>query len=73
MPLTETERAILDLEGRGWTSQGLKEAAIRRELDLSPTRYYQALRALLERPEALEHDALTVNRLRRLRDGARRR
>lgn len=32
------------------------------------TRYYQVLNALIDTPEALAFDSLTVNRLRRLRD-----
>ena len=31
-------------------------------------RYYQLLNALIDRPEALEHDPLLVKRLRRLRE-----
>jgi hypothetical protein len=39
------------------------------------TRYYQLLNALIDRPEALAADPVTVGRLRRLRDlrAARRR
>lgn len=35
---------------------------------MSAVRYYQVLGALIERPEALAADPLTVKRLQRLRD-----
>lgn len=70
--MTDTDRAVLDLEGRFWKHTGTKEAAIRAELDMSPTRYYQHLVGLLEDPEALAYAPLVIHRLRRLR-GARRR
>ncbi len=34
---------------------------------MSATRYYQVLNALIDHPEALEHDPMLVKRLRRLR------
>lgn len=66
--LTDRERAILDFEsGPHWTYAGAKEQEIRRLFDVSATRYYQLLNALLERPEALAYAPMTVKRLRRLR------
>lgn len=65
--LTETERRMLAFEGRRWKYPGAKEAAVRTRFDLSITRYYQVLNALIDRPEALAHDPLGVRRLRRLR------
>ena len=41
--------------------------AVREKFDMSSTRYYQVLNALIDRPEALEADPLLVRRLRRLR------
>ncbi|WP_052848595.1 DUF3263 domain-containing protein [Streptomyces avicenniae] len=69
--LTDRERAVLAVERRGWRGPGPKERAIRERLDLTPTRYYQLLNALLDDPRALAHDPVTVNRLRRLRDARR--
>lgn len=66
-PLSERERAVLAVERRSWPGPGAKERAIREQLDLSPVRYYQLLNALLDDTRALEHDPVTVNRLRRLR------
>ncbi|MFJ9212767.1 DUF3263 domain-containing protein [Streptomyces sp. NPDC102264] len=71
--LSERDRAVLAMERRGWPGPGAKERAIREGLGLSPTRYYQLLGALLDDPLALEHDPVTVNRLRRIRDEKRRR
>ena len=72
MPLSERERAILDFERSWWTESGPKELAIRERFELSATRYYQVLNALLESPEAIDYDPLVVRRLRRLRDRRRR-
>ncbi|MFF6982163.1 DUF3263 domain-containing protein [Streptomyces sp. NPDC008343] len=69
--LAERERAILALERRGFSGAGAKERAIREELGLAPVRYYQLLNALLDDPRALAHDPVTVNRLRRVREGRR--
>jgi hypothetical protein len=69
--LTDQDRAVLDVARRQWVGPGAKERAIRERLDLSPTRYYQLLNALLDDPRALAHDPVTVNRLRRTRDSRR--
>ncbi len=66
-PLTETELDMLALEQLWWQYDGAKETEIRRRFDLSATRYYQELNALIDRDEALAHDPLLVKRLRRLR------
>ncbi|MFD5031503.1 DUF3263 domain-containing protein [Streptomyces sp. NPDC058220] len=71
--LSERDRAVLAMERRGWPGPGAKERAIREQLGLSPTRYYQLLTALLDDPRAAEHDPVTVNRLRRIRDERRER
>ncbi len=72
MELTERERAILDLERSWWTESGPKEIAISGRLELSTTRYYEILNALIDRPEAESHDPMVVRRLRRMRDRRRR-
>jgi hypothetical protein len=65
--LTRREREILAFERQWWKYAGAKETAIRDLFDLSATRYYQTLNALIDRPEALVHDPMLVKRLRRLR------
>jgi hypothetical protein len=61
------EREILAFEGQWWKYAGAKEQAIRELFDMSATRYYQLLNALVDKPEALAADPLLVKRLRRLR------
>jgi hypothetical protein len=65
--LTEREREILEFERQWWKYAGAKETAIRESFDMSATRYYQVLNALIDRPEALVADPMLVKRLRRLR------
>ncbi|MFE3460013.1 DUF3263 domain-containing protein [Nocardiopsis aegyptia] len=70
--LAEREQRILAFERQWWKFEGSKEQAIRDEFGFSATRYYQLLNGLVERPEALAFDPLTVKRLRRLRADRRR-
>jgi hypothetical protein len=65
--LSERDRAILAFERQWWKYAGAKEQAVRAQFDLSPTRYYQVLNSLLDRPEAMVADPMLVKRLRRLR------
>jgi len=65
--LSDRDRKILAFERQWWKYAGAKEQAIRDLFDMSATRYYQVLNALIDRPEALAHDPLLVRRLRRLR------
>jgi hypothetical protein len=65
--LSERDRALLDFERQWWRYAGSKEQAVRDLFDMSATRYYQVLNALIDRPEAVEYDPMLVKRLRRLR------
>jgi uncharacterized protein DUF3263 len=65
--LSDRDRDILEFERHWWKYAGAKETAVREKFDMSSTRYYQVLNALIDRPEALEADPLLVRRLRRLR------
>jgi hypothetical protein len=65
--LSARDREILGFERHWWKYAGAKEHAVREKFDMSTTRYYQVLNALIDRPEALAHDPLLVRRLRRLR------
>jgi hypothetical protein len=65
--LSARDAAMLDFERQWWKYAGAKEQAVREKFDMSSTRYYQVLNALIDRPEALAHDPLLVRRLRRLR------
>jgi hypothetical protein len=65
--LGERDLEILEFERQWWKYAGAKETAIRESFDMSATRYYQVLNALIDRPEALAADPLLVRRLRRMR------
>jgi hypothetical protein len=65
--LTRREREILAFERQWWKYAGAKEQAVRDLFDMSATRYYQVLNALIDRPESLAADPMLVKRLRRLR------
>jgi hypothetical protein len=65
--LSRREREILAFERQWWKYAGAKEQAVRDLFDMSATRYYQVLNALIDRQDALVHDPMLVKRLRRLR------
>src|SRR5271170_189742 len=65
--LTRRDRDILAFERQWWKYAGAKEQAIRELFDMSATRYYQVLNALIDTPAALSADPMLVKRLRRLR------
>ncbi|CAM3353764.1 DUF3263 domain-containing protein [Nocardioides dubius] len=65
--VSERDADILEFERQWWKYAGAKEQAIRERFDMSSTRYYQVLNALIDKPEALAADPLLVRRLRRLR------
>lgn len=69
--LADTERQVLDFERAWWKHPGAKDAAIRERFGWSPVRHYQVLHALLDRPEALAADPMTVRRLARVREAKR--
>ncbi|HLA66592.1 MAG TPA: DUF3263 domain-containing protein [Acidimicrobiia bacterium] len=71
--LSDSDRAVLDFEGSWWRYPGPKDRAIREYLDISSTRYYQVLRRLLDDPAAEREAPLTMRRLRKVREHARRR
>jgi Protein of unknown function (DUF3263) len=65
--LARREREILAFEAQWWKYAGAKEQAIRELFDMSATRYYQVLNALIDKPAAMVADPMLVKRLRRLR------
>jgi hypothetical protein len=65
--LSDRDSKILEFERQWWKYAGAKEQAMREKFDMSATRYYQALNALIDTPEALAADPMLVKRLRRLR------
>ena len=65
--LTDRDRAILEFEKHWWRFGGAKQQAIREQLQLSPTRYYQVLNDLVDDPAALLAELVVVRRLQRQR------
>lgn len=70
--LTDLERRVVAFERSWWKRGGVKDQAIRDELGMSATRYYQVLGELLDLPSALAEDPMLIRRLRRRRDARRR-
>ena len=66
--VSERDRKVLDFEGSWWLFPGPKDRAIREYLEMSATRYYQAVRRLIDDEEAIAYAPMTVLRLRRMRD-----
>ena len=65
--LSERDQQVLGFERQWWKYAGAKEQAIRELFDMSATRYYQVLNALIDDPRALAFDPMLVKRLRRMR------
>lgn len=63
--MTEGEHQIMRFEDRWWRLAGSKEAAIRDELGMAPTRYYQQLHQLAYREDVLAAYPVLAKRLRR--------
>ncbi|MGW5646113.1 DUF3263 domain-containing protein [Saccharopolyspora sp. NPDC003752] len=71
--LTVRERGILAFESQWWKREGVKkELAVRELFDMSPSRYYQLLNALLDSPVAERADPMLIKRLRKARAGRQR-
>lgn len=70
--LSERDQQVLAFERQWWKYAGAKEQAIRELFDMSATRYYQVLNALIDDPAALAHDPMLVKRLRRMRSSRQR-
>ena len=71
MALTDTELAMLELERSWFTYAATKDEAISERFGMTTTDYYRALNALINRPDAMAADPLTVRRLLRMRDRRR--
>ncbi len=71
MALTDTEIAMLELERSWFTYAATKDEAIAERFGITTTAYYRALNALIDRPDAVAADPMTVRRLVRMRDRRR--
>ena len=72
LELESRDVEILAFERQWWKYAGAKEQAIKELFDMSATRYYQVLNALIDKPAALAADPMLVKRLRRLRSSRQR-
>ncbi|WP_199422792.1 DUF3263 domain-containing protein [Actinotalea solisilvae] len=70
--LSERDQEILAFERQWWKYAGAKEQAVKELFDMSATRYYQVLNALIDSPAALAHDPMLIKRLRRMRSSRQR-
>lgn len=66
--MDDVGRRILTFERQWFRAAGAKEQAIVDEFGFTSTAYYARLNRLLDDPEAVAADPLTVKRLQRLRD-----
>ena len=70
--LSERDQQVLGFERQWWKYAGAKEQAIRELFDMSATRYYRVLNALIDTPAVLAFDPMLVKRLRRMRTSRQR-
>jgi hypothetical protein len=64
--LSQRDKMVLDFERSWWMLPGPKDRAIREYLGIGAGVYYKTLRRLVDDPEAVDYDPLTIRRLRRL-------
>jgi hypothetical protein len=69
--MTPLTVAVLAMEARAPRRSGVKEQAVHDLFGVLATTYYAAVNRLIDDPEALQLDPVTVNRLRRLRERRR--
>lgn len=60
------EQRMLDFCKLTWHYRGQQDEAIRRQFGISPTKFWQQVRAFIARPAALAYDPVTVHRLERV-------
>jgi hypothetical protein len=69
--LTVRQKMALDIAGRRYRYEAVREQHVRERLGCTPTRFWQIVDALLDDPEALAYAPTTVRRLARLREQRR--
>jgi hypothetical protein len=70
--LTPQQRSVLDFEREWWQVPGRKDDEIRARFSMSPSSYYRTLHALIDDAAARAYDPMTVLRVRKRREQARR-
>ena len=69
--LSQRDVKVLEFESAWWHYPEPKDRAIREYVGVSATRYYQALRRLIDDDEAANEYPLVIRRLRRMRQERR--
>lgn len=67
-PLTDEQKAMLELAGTHYKYAGAKEAAMRDQFGMSPTIFWVEVNRLLSYTPALAWNPMLVGRLIRLRE-----
>ncbi|MDJ0497229.1 MAG: DUF3263 domain-containing protein [Acidimicrobiia bacterium] len=65
--LSQRDVKVLEFESAWWHYPEPKDRAIREYVGMSATRYYQALRRLVDDDEAIREYPLVIRRLRKMR------
>jgi hypothetical protein len=65
--VTDDDRQVLEFAKLTWRNVGLRENALREQLDMSPARFSQRLDRIIDMPEAYVAEPMLVKRLLRLR------
>ena len=65
--LSQRDVKVLEFESAWWHYPEPKDRAIREYVGMSATRYYQALRRLVDNDEAAREYPLVIRRLRKMR------
>ena len=65
--LSQRDVKVLEFESAWWHYPEPKDRAIREYVGMSATRYYQALRRLVDDDEAAKQYPLVIRRLRKIR------
>jgi hypothetical protein len=65
--LSQRDIRVLEFESSWWHYPEPKDRAIREYVEVSATRYYQALRRLIDDDDAAREYPLVIHRLRRIR------
>jgi hypothetical protein len=65
--LSQRDVRVLEFESAWWHYPEPKDRAIREYVGMSATRYYQALRRLVDNDEAAREYPLVIRRLRKMR------
>lgn len=63
--LTDQDRRVIDFERCWWLLPGPKDRDIHEVFGFGAADYYRILRGLIDDPDALSYDPLTMRRLRR--------